>query len=47
MLAVIPAMMLAAVFFGKYIKLILQTKMLQQKVAESNTIIEETLQGIF
>ena len=44
MLAIIPAMMLAAVFFGKYIKRF--SKQVQQKVAESNTIIEETLQGI-
>ena len=44
MLAIIPAMMLAAVFFGKYIKRF--SKQVQEKVAESNTIIEETLQGI-
>ena len=44
MLAIIPAMMLAAVFFGKYIKGF--SKQVQEKVAESNTIVEETLQGI-
>ena len=44
MLAIIPAMMLAAVFFGKYIKRF--SKQVQEKVAESNTIVEETLQGI-
>ncbi len=44
MLAIIPAMMLAAVFFGRYIKRF--SKQVQAKVAESNTIIEETLQGI-
>ena len=44
MLAIIPAMMLAAVFFGRYIKRF--SKQVQGKVAESNTIIEETLQGI-
>ncbi|MAZ55362.1 MAG: multidrug ABC transporter ATP-binding protein [Flavobacteriales bacterium] len=44
MLAIIPAMMLAAVFFGRYIKQF--SKQVQEKVAESNTIIEETLQGI-
>ncbi len=44
MLAIIPAMMLAAVFFGKYIKQF--SKQVQEKVAQSNTIIEETLQGI-
>ena len=37
-------MMLAAVFFGRYIKQF--SKQVQEKVAESNTIIEETLQGI-
>ncbi len=44
MLAIIPAMMLAAVFFGRYIKRF--SKQVQEKVAESNTITEETLQGI-
>ena len=44
MLALVPVMMLAAVFFGRYIKRF--SKEVQQKVAESNTIIEETLQGI-
>ena len=44
MLALVPVMMLAAVFFGRYIKRF--SKEVQKKVAESNTIIEETLQGI-
>ena len=44
MLAIIPAMMLAAVFFGRYIKRF--SKQVQEKVAESNTITEETLQAI-
>ena len=44
MLAIIPAVVLAAVFFGRYIKRF--SKQVQEKVAESNTIIEETLQGI-
>ena len=44
MLALIPPMMLAAVFFGRYIKKF--SKSVQEKVAESNTIVEETLQGI-
>jgi len=44
MLAIIPAMMLAAVFFGRYIKRF--SKQVQESIAESNTIIEETLQGI-
>ncbi len=44
MLAIIPAMMLAAVFFGRYIKRF--SKQVQENVADSNTVIEETLQGI-
>jgi ABC-type multidrug transport system fused ATPase/permease subunit len=44
MLAIIPGMILAAVFFGRYIKKF--SKQVQEKVADSNTIIEETLQGI-
>lgn len=44
MLAIIPAMMLAAVFFGRYIKRF--SKQVQESIAESNTIVEETLQGI-
>lgn len=44
MLAVIPAVVLLAVFFGKYIRKF--SKNVQKKVAESNTIVEETLQGI-
>ena len=44
MLALIPVMMLAAVFFGKFIKKF--SKSVQEKIAESNTIVEETFQGI-
>lgn len=44
MLALIPGMMLIAVFFGRFIKRF--SKQVQEKVAESNTIVEETLQGI-
>jgi len=44
MLSVLPAMMLLAVFFGKYIRKL--SKNVQAEVAKSNTIVEETLQGI-
>lgn len=44
MLAIIPAVVLLAVFFGKFIRTL--SKKAQSKVAESNTIVEETLQGI-
>jgi len=44
MLAVIPVIMLFAVFFGKKIKG--YSKKVQQEIAESNNIVEETLQGI-
>ena len=44
MLALIPGMMLIAVFFGRYIKKF--SKNVQEKVAQSNTIVEETLQAI-
>jgi len=44
MLAVLPAVVLLAVFFGRYIRRF--SKNVQKKVAESNTIVEETLQGI-
>ena len=45
MLALIPVLALAAVFFGKFIKKL--SKETQDKIAESNTTVEETLQGIF
>ena len=44
MLAILPAVVLSAVVFGKYIRTL--SKKAQGKVAESNTIVEETLQGI-
>lgn len=44
MLAIIPGMMLLAVFFGRFIRRF--SKQVQGEVAKSNTIVEETLQGI-
>jgi ABC-type multidrug transport system fused ATPase/permease subunit len=44
MLAVLPGMMLLAVFFGRFIRKL--SKNVQAEVAKSNTIVEETLQGI-
>ena len=44
MLAILPGMMLLAVFFGRYIRKL--SKNVQAEVAKSNTIVEETLQGI-
>ncbi len=44
MLAILPGMMLLAVFFGKFIRK--YSKQVQGEVAKSNTIVEETLQGI-
>jgi ABC-type multidrug transport system fused ATPase/permease subunit len=44
MLAIIPAVVLLAVFFGRFIRSF--SKKAQGEVAESNTIVEETLQGI-
>ncbi len=44
MLATIPIFALVAVFFGRYIKSL--SKQAQDKVAESNTIVGETLQAI-
>lgn len=44
MLAVFPPMMILAVFFGKYIRRL--SRQVQKEVAKSNTIVEETLQGI-
>lgn len=43
-IAVIPTLMLTAVFFGRFIRR--YAKKVQEEVAESNTIVEETLQGI-
>ncbi|HYX08741.1 MAG TPA: ABC transporter transmembrane domain-containing protein [Bacteroidales bacterium] len=44
MLAVVPVIMILVVFFGRYIRSL--SKLAQKQVAESNTIVEETLQGI-
>ena len=44
MLAIIPGVMLLAVFFGRFIRKF--SKQVQAEVAKSNTIVEETLQGI-
>ncbi len=44
MLAILPAVALAAFFFGKFIRK--YSKQAQNQVAESNTVVEETLQGI-
>ena len=45
MLAIVPVVVLIAVVFGRFIRR--YSKDVQKKVAESNTIVEETLQGIF
>lgn len=45
MLAVVPIVVIIAVFFGRFIRRF--SKEVQSQVAESNTIVEETLQGIF
>lgn len=44
MLAIVPVVAVAAVIFGRFIRKI--SKEVQEKIAESSTIIEETLQGI-
>lgn len=44
MLAILPGMVLLAYFFGRYIRR--YSKKAQREVAESNTVVEETLQGI-
>lgn len=44
MLAVFPPMMILAVYFGKFIRKL--SRQVQKEVAKSNTIVEETLQGI-
>ncbi len=45
MLAIVPAICILAVVFGKFIRRF--SKQVQGQIAESNTIVEETLQGIF
>lgn len=44
MLSIVPLLAIIAVFFGRYIRKI--SKQVQDRTAESNTIVEETLQGI-
>lgn len=45
MLAILPAVVIIAVVFGRFIRK--YSKEVQSQIAESNTIVEETLQGIF
>ncbi|MCD6355552.1 MAG: ATP-binding cassette domain-containing protein [Prolixibacteraceae bacterium] len=44
MLAILPVVILLIWFFGRYIRSL--SRLAQKKAAESNTIVEETLQGI-
>ncbi|KPL13667.1 MAG: multidrug ABC transporter ATP-binding protein [Bacteroides sp. SM23_62] len=44
MLAILPAIVLMIFFFGRFIRR--YSKQMQKEVAESNTVVEETLQGI-
>jgi len=44
MLAILPVVVLLVGFFGRYIRKL--SKLAQAQVADSNTIVEETLQGI-
>lgn len=44
LLAILPVIVVAGIFFGKALRKI--SKNAQDKLAESNTIVEETLQGI-
>jgi ABC-type multidrug transport system fused ATPase/permease subunit len=44
MLSVVPVIMILTVFFGRYIRKL--SKQAQSQVADSNTVVEETLQGI-
>jgi len=45
MLAIVPVIAIIAVIFGRFIRKL--SKETQNKLADSNTIVEETLQGIF
>lgn len=45
MLAILPVMVIIAVVFGRFIRHL--SKDIQNQVASSNTVVEETLQGIF
>ena len=44
MLVLVPPLVVVAIFFGRFIRKI--SRQAQDKLAESNTVIEETLQGI-
>ncbi len=44
MLAIVPVVAVAAVIFGRFIRKV--SRQVQDKIAESNTIVQETLQGI-
>ncbi|HPH81969.1 MAG TPA: ABC transporter transmembrane domain-containing protein [Flavobacteriales bacterium] len=44
MLALIPAIVIGGIIFGRYIRKI--SRQVQDRVAESNTIVQETMQGI-
>ncbi|HRG53597.1 MAG TPA: ABC transporter transmembrane domain-containing protein [Bacteroidia bacterium] len=44
MLSIVPVVAIAAVIFGRFIRKV--SRKAQEKIAESNTILEETLQGI-
>ena len=44
LLVILPVLVVVAVFFGRFIRKI--SRSAQDKLAESNTIVEETLQGI-
>ncbi len=44
MLSILPVIMILVVFFGRYIRKL--SKQAQKQVADSNVIVEETLQGI-
>jgi len=44
MLAILPAVVLMVFFFGRFIRK--YSKDMQKEIAESNTVVEETLQGI-
>ncbi len=44
MLILVPPLIVVAIFFGRFIRKI--SRQAQDKLAESNTVIEETLQGI-
>ncbi|RMG79421.1 MAG: ATP-binding cassette domain-containing protein [Bacteroidetes bacterium] len=44
MLSIVPVVVIAGVFFGRFIRKI--SRQVQDEIARSNTIVEETLQGI-